>query len=216
MKRCNRKAEAISRGRERRVRVEPRGYCSAMSEASTRELLRRPAPLAWIDLEMSGLEVERCEILEVALILTDEHLNEIAVGPHLVIHQAEDVLEAMDEWCTTQHGKSGLTAAVRASAVSVAEAEEAVLAFLRGHCAEGESPLCGNSVHFDRRFLAKYMPAVESYLHYRIIDVSTIKELVRRWYPEVTIPQKSESHRAPEDIRASIEELRYYREHVFR
>lgn len=175
-----------------------------------------PAPLVWVDLETSGLDLETCHILEVAVLITDAGLNESAEGPHLIIHQPDAVLEAMDEWCTNQHGGSGLTAAVKASTLSLAAAEDQLLAFIRDHCPPGASPLCGNSVHFDRRFLARYMPRVEAYLHYRIIDVSTIKELVRRWYPETPPPQKPETHRALDDIRASIDELRYYREHVFR
>ena len=175
-----------------------------------------PPPLVWIDLETSGLALDTCHILEVAVLITDADLRELAEGPHLVVHQPDSVLEAMDEWCTNQHGGSGLTAAVQASTLSLSEAEEQLLAFLREHCPPGASPLCGNSVHFDRRFLARYMPGVEDYLHYRIIDVSSVKELVRRWYPETPLPQKAETHRALDDIRASIDELRYYRERVFR
>ena len=176
----------------------------------------QPPPLAWIDMEMTGLDPETCGILEVALILTDGELNEIAAGPHLIVHQPEAVLSLMDDWNVKHHGKSGLTKAVRESTVSVAEAEAALLAFLATHTKERESPLCGNSVHVDRRFLAKYMPALDAYLHYRIIDVSTVKELAKRWYPALSHFQKKESHRALDDIRESIAELRYYREHIFR
>jgi oligoribonuclease len=167
-------------------------------------------------MEMSGLDPEQCGILEVALLVTDGDLQEIAEGPHLVVHQPDALLAAMDEWNTTQHGKSGLADAVRASTTSLADAEERILAFLQAHTPAGLSPLCGNSVHADRRFLARYMPRVEAHLHYRNIDVSTLKELVRRWYPDVPIPQKREMHRAPDDIRESIAELQYYRERVFR
>jgi len=188
----------------------------SMNDPAGTESLPSPAPLVWIDLETSGLHLETCQILEAAVLITDADLRELAEGPHLVVHQPDEVLDAMDEWCTNQHGGSGLTAAVKASKLSLAKAEDHLLAFLKEHCVSGASPLCGNSVHFDRRFLAKYMPRAEAYLHYRIIDVSTIKELVRRWYPETPLPQKPETHRAMDDIRASIDELRYYREQVFR
>lgn len=187
-----------------------------MNDTPRQESPPPPAPLVWVDLETSGLHLETCHILEVAVLITDGDLRETAEGPDLVIHQPDAVLDAMDEWCTNQHGGSGLTAAVKASTVSLLEAEDRLLAFLAEHCPPGTSPLCGNSVHFDRRFLAKFMPRVEAHLHYRNIDVSTIKELVRRWYPELPMPQKPETHRAMDDIRASIEELRYYREQVFR
>ncbi|WAS94413.1 oligoribonuclease [Nannocystis punicea] len=173
-------------------------------------------PLVWIDLEMSGLEPDRCQILEIAAIITDGDLNIVAEGPDLVIHQPDEVLEAMDEWCTRQHGNSGLTAAVKASTVELAEAEAQVLGLIRAYCPPGKSPLCGNSIGHDRRFLVRYMPALAGYLSYRNIDVSSIKELVRRWYPTVSAPAKRETHRALDDIRESIAELRFYREHVFR
>ncbi|MFN0094142.1 MAG: oligoribonuclease [Dehalococcoidia bacterium] len=173
-------------------------------------------PLVWMDMEMSGLDPERCQILEIAVLLTDGDLNELAVGPHLVIHQPEAVLAAMDAWCTEHHGKSGLTAAVRRSAVTLEQAEAEVLSFLQAHTKAGTSPLCGNTVHQDRAFLRKYMPDADAHLHYRIIDVSTLKELMRRWYPGVPRFQKRETHRALDDIRESIGELRHYREHCFR
>ncbi len=173
-------------------------------------------PLVWVDLEMSGLDPESCQILEIAAIITDGELNVIAEGPDLVIHQPDAVLEAMDEWCTRQHGQSGLTAAVKASPVSLQEAEAQVLALLKAHCPAGKSPLCGNSIGHDRRFLIRYMPALAGYISYRNIDVSSIKELVRRWYPQVSAPPKRETHRALDDIRESIAELRFYRQNVFR
>lgn len=174
------------------------------------------APLVWVDIEASGLEVERRELLEIAVLITNGELEELAEGPDIVIHHGDEALEAMDEWNTRQHGSSGLTAAVRASTLGLAEAEELVLAFVREHCPERESPLCGNSVHFDRAMLKRHMPRVESYLHYRNVDVSTVKELVRRWYPDVPLPEKGETHRALDDIRASLAELLYYRKRVFR
>lgn len=173
-------------------------------------------PLVWIDLEMSGLDPDHCQILEIAAIVTDGDLNIVAEGPDLVIHQPDAVLDAMDEWCTRQHGNSGLTAAVKASTVALAEAEAQVLGLVRSHCPPGKSPLCGNSIGHDRRFLIRYMPALVGHLSYRNIDVSSLKELVRRWYPTVSAPAKRETHRALDDIRESIAELRFYREHVFR
>ena len=172
--------------------------------------------LVWIDLEMTGLDVEECRIIEIATIITNSELEILAEGPELVIHQPEEVLAAMDEWNTKHHGASGLTAAVKKSEISLEEAEEATLAFIREHCQENTAPLCGNSIWQDRRFLARYMPRLEEYLHYRIIDVSSVKEVVRRWYPTyVRPPQKGQSHRALDDIRESIEELKYYRANVF-
>lgn len=173
-------------------------------------------PLIWMDLEMSGLDPERCQILEIASIVTDGDLNVIAQGPDLVVHQPDSVLEAMDAWCTEHHGKSGLTAAVRASTLSLEEAENETLAFLQRYCPAGKCPLAGNSVWQDRRFIDAYLPRLGSFLHYRTVDVSTLKELVRRWYPEVSAPKKTETHRALDDIRESIEELLFYRKTVLR
>lgn len=174
------------------------------------------APLVWIDMEMSGLDPETCVILEVAVLITDGDLQEIAEGPDIAVHQPQAVLDAMDDWNTKHHGESGLTARVQASQVSLAEAEEQVLAFVAAHTEKDASPLCGNSVHQDRAFIARYMPRLNAHLHYRNVDVSTLKELVRRWYPTVPIPQKKEAHRALSDIRESLDELRYYRARVFR
>lgn len=173
-------------------------------------------PLVWMDLEMSGLDPDTCQILEIATLITDGDLNLIAEGPDIVVHQPDAVLDAMDAWCTQQHGNSGLTAQVKASTTSLAEAEALTLEFLRTHCPPGKSPLCGNSIGHDRRFLLRYMPQVAGFLHYRIVDVSSIKELTRRWYPTLSAPRKGETHRALDDIRESIAELRYYRERVFR
>ena len=173
-------------------------------------------PLVWVDMEMTGLDVERHHVLEVAAIVTDGDLNEVDEGIGLVVHQPEDVLALMDEWCVKQHGQSGLTAAVRASRTELAEAEALVLEYLRRHTSERQSPLCGNSVGHDKRFLERWMPEVVQHLHYRIIDVSTVKELALRWYPDLKRFPKGEAHRALDDIRESIAELRYYREQVFR
>lgn len=174
------------------------------------------APLVWIDLEMSGLDPDTCRILEIATLVTDHELEVIGEGPDLVVHQPDEVLDAMDEWCTKHHGESGLTEQVRRSNISLAQAEAQTLEFLRRHTKAGKSPLCGNSVWQDRRFISRYMPALDEFLHYRLIDVSTIKELTKRWYPSVELPTKKETHRALDDIQESIAELRFYRENVFR
>jgi oligoribonuclease len=174
------------------------------------------APLVWMDLEMSGLDPASCEILEVAVVVTDGDLNELAVGPHLIVHWPDAVLNAMDAWCTEHHGASGLTAAVRRSTLTIDRAAQQVLAFLQARVPKGASPLCGNSIHQDRAFIRKSMPEVDAHLHYRNVDVSTVKELVRRWYPALPPYQKRETHRALDDIRESISELRMYREAVFR
>ncbi|MCB9567998.1 MAG: oligoribonuclease [Myxococcales bacterium] len=175
-------------------------------------------PLVWIDLEMSGLDPQRHRILEIATIVTDGELNVLGEGPDLVIHEEEPVLAAMDAWCTRQHGESGLSAAVRASTLDLAAAEERTLEFLKTHCVAGESPLCGNSIGHDRRFILRHMPALAAFLHYRSVDVSSVKELCRRWYPAAFegAPPKGERHRALDDIRESIAELRYYRATIFR
>ena len=172
--------------------------------------------LAWIDMEMTGLDPDRDRILEIAVLITDPDLNILAEGPNLAVFQPEETLAGMDEWNRTHHGKSGLLDRVRASTVSTGDAEAEVLAFCARHLAPKSSPLCGNSVWQDRRFLMRHMPALNDFFHYRIVDVSTLKELTRRWYPQVPAFQKSESHLALADIRESVGELRHYREHVFR
>jgi len=170
--------------------------------------------LIWIDLEMSGLKPETDHILEIATLVTDKNLNILAEGPSLIIHQPDSVLDAMDEWCTTHHGASGLTEKVRQSRISVAEAEQQTLAFVQQWVDAGASPLCGNSIWQDRRFLIKYMPALDAFCHYRNIDVSTLKELAARWRPEILSGiNKKGSHRALDDIIESIQELAYYRAH---
>ena len=173
--------------------------------------------LIWIDMEMSGLDPDSDRILDVALVVTDSQLNTVAEGPVLVVHQPDAVLVAMDDWNRSTHAKSGLTEKVRASTQSEAEAESRVLAFLAGHVAPKTSPMCGNSVHQDRRFLSRYMPQLEAYFHYRNLDVSTLKELAKRWKPEIMAGLvKHGRHEALADIYESIAELKYYREHLLK
>jgi oligoribonuclease len=171
--------------------------------------------LIWIDLEMTGLDPQHDQIIEIASVITDAQLNELAQGPVLAIHQPDTVLAAMDEWNTDQHGNSGLTERVRSSTVDTAAAERDTLAFLEQWVPQGASPMCGNSICQDRRFLARLMPALEAFFHYRNLDVSTLKELARRWAPEVYKGfNKDSSHLALDDIRDSIAELAYYRERL--
>jgi len=173
--------------------------------------------LVWIDLEMTGLDPLADHVIEIATIVTDPELRVVAEGPVLAIHQDEATLSAMDEWNRTTHGASGLTKRIRESRVTVAEAERQTLEFLRKHAAPGASPMCGNSICQDRRFLAREMPALEKFFHYRNLDVSTLKELARRWAPQVFAGvQKSSAHLAIDDIRDSIRELEHYRRHFLR
>lgn len=170
--------------------------------------------LIWIDLEMTGLDPLNDKIIEIATIVTDADLNVLAEGPSVVIHQADDVMAGMNEWCIKQHGKSGLTKRVQQSQRSEREAELQTLEFLRQYVPEGASPICGNSICQDRRFLATGMPELEAFFHYRNLDVSTLKELARRWKPEVLKGfRKKGSHLAMDDIKDSIAELQHYRQH---
>jgi oligoribonuclease len=174
--------------------------------------------LAWIDLEMTGLDADRDVILEIAALVTDDDLNVVADGPDLVVHQPVEALDGMDKVVTKMHRVSGLTEAVGASTVTLADAGAAVLEFLRQHVPEARTvPLCGNSIATDRRFLARHLPELEDYFHYRSIDVSTVKELCRRWYPEAfaAAPAKAGHHRALDDIRESVAELAYFRNSFF-
>ncbi len=169
-------------------------------------------PLVWIDMEMSGLVPERDRILEVAMVVTDADLDTIAEAPVYVLHQPDEVLESMDAWNKSTHGTSGLVDKVRASTFTEAEVEARLLEFLKPIVAARTAPLCGNTVHQDRRFMARYMPLFEQYLHYRIVDVSTLKELARRWRPEVLQGVAKEGrHEALADVYESIEELKHYR-----
>ena len=173
--------------------------------------------LVWIDLEMTGLDLEKERILEIASIVTDDDLNILAEGPVLCVKQSQSLLDAMDEWNTQHHTESGLLDRVRSEGVSEETAEALTLEFVSGFVDQGKSPLCGNSIGQDRRFLRKYMPTLDDYFHYRSIDVSTIKELAARWRPDILEQvKKVNNHRALDDIRESIEELRLYRRQFFK
>ncbi|QBG36658.1 oligoribonuclease [Litorilituus sediminis] len=173
--------------------------------------------LIWLDLEMTGLEPEVDVILEIATIVTDSQLNILAQGPVFAISQSDDVLDNMSPWCVEHHGKSGLTQRCRESDISLAEATEKTIRFVEQYVPKGKSPMCGNSIGQDRRFINKYMPTFEDYFHYRNLDVSTVKELARRWKPEVLDKVvKTGAHLALDDIKESIAELKVYREHFFK
>ncbi|MAR94039.1 MAG: oligoribonuclease [Candidatus Poseidoniaceae archaeon] len=176
----------------------------------------REQRLVWIDLEMTGLDIEKESIIEIATIITDGELNIIAHGPNVAITVDESLIEGMDEWNTTHHFESGLVERIREQGVSLIDAEKRTLDFLKEWVDPNTAPLCGNSVWNDRRFLEKEMPNVAEYLHYRMIDVSTVKELARRWYPEVDKYPKKGAHLALDDIIESVEELEYFRDKVFR
>ena len=173
--------------------------------------------LIWIDMEMTGLQPDADRIIEIALLVTDSQLNLVAEGPVLVVHQPDPALDAMDAWNKSVHGRSGLVERVRASRMAEAEAEAIAIAFLSQHVPESASPMCGNSICQDRRFLARWMPKLEAYFHYRNLDVSSLKELVKRWKPELAKGVvKAGKHEALADIRESIEEMRYYRQNVMK
>ena len=173
--------------------------------------------LAWLDMEMTGLDPDRDKIIEIAIVITDSQLNTVAESPVLVVHQADSVLDAMDDWNKSTHARSGLIAKVKASTLAEAEVEQQYLDFLAQYLPSRASPICGNSICQDRRFLARHMPRLEAYFHYRNLDVSTLKELVKRWKPELAKGlSKHGKHEALADIYESIEELKYYREHFIR
>lgn len=187
-----------------------------MTEENDNRAGESPTNLIWIDLEMTGLDTISDHIIEIATVVTDGQLNELAEGPVIAIRQSRESMDAMDEWNTRQHGESGLTARVLASDTSMQEAEFETLRLLKKHVAEGASPMCGNSICQDRRFLARQMPTLEAFFHYRNLDVSTLKILAQNWAPDVANGFKKESsHRALADIRDSIAELSYYRDALF-
>ncbi len=174
--------------------------------------------LAWMDLEMTGLDLESDVIVEIATLVTDDDLTIVAEGPDLVVHQPPEVLDRMGDIVRTMHTKSGLLDAITASSTTLAEAGDATMAFLKQHIPEAQTvPLCGNSIGTDRRFLLRWLPEIEEFLHYRSVDVSTVKELARRWHPEAvkSAPEKAGGHRAMDDIRESVAELRHYRAALF-
>ena len=172
--------------------------------------------LIWVDMEMTGLDPEKMVILEIATIITDPHLNILSEGPNIVINHSEEILSQMEEWSLNHHKSSGLLELVRSSHYDCAYAEKETLKFISSYCKKGESPICGNTVWQDRRFLVRYMPELENYFHYRMIDVSSIKELAARWYPDLPVYEKRKSHLALSDIHESINELKYYRETLFK
>lgn len=173
--------------------------------------------LIWIDLEMTGLDPQRDQIIEIATVVTNSNLAVVAQGPVIAIHQPDQVMQAMDEWNTRHHGSSGLSSRVRQSNSDASAAERETLNFLRNHVLPGKSPMCGNSICQDRRFMARLMPELEAFFHYRNLDVSTLKELARLWKPELVAGfNKKGAHRALDDILESIDELKYYREHFIR
>jgi oligoribonuclease len=177
----------------------------------------RKENLIWIDLEMTGLDPDVNRIIEIATVVTDKELTVLAEGPVIAVHQPDDVMTSMDEWNTRQHASSGLTERVRASAVTELEAQRLTLEFLRQHVDQGASPICGNSICQDRRFLVRYMPELAAFFHYRNLDVSTLKILAKLWLPEVGNRfEKKSVHLALADIHDSIRELRFYREHLFK
>ncbi len=187
-----------------------------MTEENDKQAEESPTNLIWIDLEMTGLDTISDHIIEIATVVTDSRLNELAEGPVIAIRHSRETMDAMDEWNTRHHGESGLTARVLASDTSMQEAEFETLTLLREHVAEGASPMCGNSICQDRRFLARQMPTLEAFFHYRNLDVSTLKILAQNWAPDVANGFKKDSkHTALADIRDSIVELTYYRDALF-
>ena len=188
-----------------------------MSQEETQSKSQKDKNLIWIDLEMTGLDTQQDKIIEIATIVTDSELNILAEGPMLAIHQSDEIMGGMDEWNTKQHGGSGLTKRVAESTMNEAEAEKQTIAFLKQYVSKGKSPMCGNSICQDRRFLARCMPELEAFFHYRNLDVSSLKELAVRWSPKITKGfVKNSSHLALDDTRDSINELIYYREHFIK
>jgi oligoribonuclease len=185
--------------------------------AKAKPMAASPDNLLWVDMEMSGLNPDTDRVLEVAIVVTDSQLNTVAEAPVLVVHQSDAVLDAMDSWNRSTHAKSGLTERVKASALAEAEVERQLVEFLAQYVPTGISPMCGNTVHQDRRFMARHLPALETFFHYRNLDVSTLKELMKRWRPDLAAGfVKHGKHEALADIYESIDELKYYREHFLK
>ncbi len=194
--------------------VEYSFFLANLKRLTRRRLVQNASNLIWIDLEMTGLDPDKERIIEIATVVTDKNLNILAEGPVMAVTQPESLLNSMDDWCTTHHGNSGLTQRVLDSQISEVEAERQTLDFLKKWVPEGKSPICGNSIGQDRRFLVRYMPQLHQYFHYRNLDVSSLKELVVRWKPAILSGfVKQNKHLALDDIKESIEELVYYREH---
>ncbi len=194
------------------AKASKNGSKSVISTATTNEFR-----LVWVDMEMTGLDPEKERIIEVAVVITEPDLTIVAEGPVMVIHQPDSVLDAMDKWNTSTHGKSGLIDKVKASSMSESQAQDELITFIAQYVPAGKSPLCGNTVSQDRRFMFNYMPKLEQFFHYRTIDVSTLKELARRWKPALLKGfEKHSKHEALADIHESINELKYYREHFIR
>jgi len=180
-------------------------------------MMKKKNHLVWLDMEMTGLDPDKERIIELAIIITDAKLNIVEEGPNLVIHQPSRVLKAMDQWNQSHHSQSGLIEAVQKSKLNVGDVEKKALNFVKKYCFPKISPLCGNSIHHDKRFLRRYMPRLHDYFHYRLIDVSTIKEVIQRWYPgRPKLLHKADCHRALSDIRESIQELKFYLQHYFK
>ncbi|XP_076035028.1 putative oligoribonuclease [Oratosquilla oratoria] len=190
----------------------------ASNGATPAKFPRLDERLVWVDLEMTGLDVSKEKIMEAAVLITDSKLEVVAEGPNIIIHVDNETLDSMDNWCKTHHGESGLTEGCRKSKITLEAAEDQLLQFVVQHTDKGKAPLAGNSVHADKKFLDKYMPKLMKHLHYRIVDVSTIKELCRRWYPAEFegAPKKKLAHRALDDIKESIAEMKYYKETIFK
>jgi oligoribonuclease len=190
---------------------------NAVNDGAVPASVRSEMRMVWVDMEMTGLDPEKERIIEIAAVVTEPDLTIVAEAPVLVIHQSDDILQAMDKWNQSTHGKSGLIEKVRVSTLNEEQAQAQMVAFLSQYVPPGKSPLCGNTVSQDRRFMFKYMPDLEAFFHYRTIDVSTIKELARRWQPSLLKGfEKHSKHEALADIHESIEELRYYREHFIK
>ena len=194
-----------------------RGYCNLQLEFCPQMSDTKKYPtLVWLDLEMTGLEPDSERIIEIATAVTSHDLSEIIEGPNLVIQQPQEFISNMDEWNTNQHTKSGLVESLKVTNITIDEAQKQTLDFLSQHTEKGRSPLCGNTISHDRRFLRRYMPELDSFFHYRNVDVSSIKELIKRWNPELLDGfRKSGGHRAMEDVLESIEELKFYRDKFF-